>query len=204
LFKEAYGHFDVTEDLVLEAIANFVNTMGSFNSKFDQNANQSILNFSNGVVFYGNTFDGFSAAENRGKALYNTHCASCHSGNMGRPVLNYANNGLDFDTASDEGVGAVTGSSLEKGTFKVPTLRNIAHSAPYMHDGRFNTLEDVLEHYNSGIKNHPNLSTDLKANGHPKKNYLSATDKTDIIAFLNTLSDDSFLGGEQFSNPFKQ
>jgi cytochrome c peroxidase len=204
LFKEAYGHFDVTEDLVLEAIANFVNTMGSFNSKFDQNANQSILNFSNGVVFYGNAFDGFSAAENRGKALYNTHCASCHSGNMGRPVLNYANNGLDFDTASDEGVGAVTGSSSEKGTFKVPTLRNIAHSAPYMHDGRFNTLEDVLEHYNSGIQNHPNLSTDLKANGHPKKNYLSATDKTDIIAFLNTLSDDSFLGGEQFSNPFKQ
>jgi cytochrome c peroxidase len=183
LFKKAYGSFNVTEDLVLESIANFVNAMGSYQSKFDENANSYQVNYQD-----------------------NANCASCHSGNMGRPVLNYANNGLDMDTSGDEGVGGITGVQAEKGTFKVPTLRNVVYSAPYMHDGRFSTLEEVLEHYNSGVKNHPNLNPELKVltTGQPKQNFLNQQDKQDLIAFLHTVTDDHIRGDEQFSNPFKQ
>lgn len=205
LFNKAFGHFNVTEDLVLEAIANFVNAMGSYNSKFDENANGSNISYLNNGYKYESAFTGFTAAENRGKEIYNANCASCHSGNMGRPVLQYANNGLDLETSADEGVGGITGVTAEKGTFKVPTLRNIVYSAPYMHDGRFNTLDEVLEHYNSGLKNHPNLHPSLKAgNNQPKKNFLSPDKKQDLIAFLNTLTDDRFRGAQEFSNPFKQ
>jgi cytochrome c peroxidase len=204
LFKKAYGHFDVTEDLVLESIANFINAMGSYNSKFDQSVGSTQPDYSSNAFMFNADFSGFTPAENRGKKVYNTHCASCHAGNMGRPVLNFANNGLDLDTSGDQGVGGISGTAAEKGTFKVPTLRNIVYSAPFMHDGRFNTLDEVIEHYNTGIKNHPNLHPNLKSNGLPKHNFMTAGDKQDLIAFLNTLSDDQIRGDEQFSNPFKQ
>ncbi len=153
LFKKAYGSTVVNQDLVLEAIANFVNAMGSFNSKFDKAAKDATASYINNAFVYAQNFttSGLTASENKGKTLYNTNCASCHSGNMGRPVLNFANNGLDNDTSSDQGVGAISGVPNQNGTFKVPTLRNIALSAPYMHDGRFKTLDEVLNHYISGI-----------------------------------------------------
>jgi cytochrome c peroxidase len=206
LFKKAYGSTNVTQDLVLEAIANFVNAMGSFNSKFDQAANNGFASYLNNAYVYNQNFttSGFTASENRGKTLYNTNCASCHSGNMGRPVLNYANNGLDLDTSGDQGVGAISGVSNQNGAFKVPTLRNVALSAPYMHDGRFKTLEEVVDHYASGIKSHPNLHAYLKtSNGQPKTMPFTQTDKQDLIAFLNTLTDDKLVANQVFSNPFK-
>ncbi len=205
LFNKAFGSPVVTEDLVLEAISNFVNAMGSFQSEFDAEANQSDPtpdgNFGNTV--YHSNFSGFTSAENRGKYLYNANCSSCHSGNMGRPVLQLANNGLESNP-TDLGVGGITGINSEKGAFKVPTLRNIALTAPYMHDGRFATLEEVLEFYNSGIQNHPYLHADLKKNGQPKQMNFSASDKSDLIAFLNTLTDDHLLDDKKFSDPFKQ
>jgi cytochrome c peroxidase len=130
------------------------------------------------------------------------NCASCHSQNFGRPVKFYANNGLDAITL-DKGVGGITGASSEQGTFKVPTLRNIAITAPYMHDGRFATLEDVVEHYSSGIKSHPNLASELKDGSQPKKFNFSSQEKSDLITFLGTLTDDVFKTDERFSNPFK-
>ncbi len=206
LFKKAYGSTEVNQDLVLEAIANFINAMGSFNSKFDMGANGTSSFYANSGGVYVQDFvtAGFTAAENRGKTLYNGNCASCHSGNMGRPALNYANNGLDFDTSGDQGVGAISGISNQNGTFKVPTLRNIALTAPYMHDGRFKNLDEVLNHYSNGVKNHPNLHEFLKTNGQAKVMNFNSTDKQDLIAFLNTLTDDHLLADEQFSNPFKQ
>jgi cytochrome c peroxidase len=205
LFKKAFGSEVVTEDLVLEAVANFVNAMGSYQSKFDAQANSSIPSSSG---FFGNTtftnnFAGFTASENRGKTLYNANCASCHSGNMGRPVLQLANNGLESNP-TDLGVGAITGNVAEKGSFKVPTLRNIALSAPYMHDGRFANLNEVLDFYSTGIKSHPFLHADLTVNGQPKRMNFSANDKEDLIAFLNTLTDDHLLADKKFSDPFKQ
>ena len=202
LFKKAFGSNVVTEDLVLEAVANFVNAMGSFQSKFDAEADRNNTG-GFGNVIYSNNFNGFTDAENRGKALYNANCASCHSGNQGRPVLQFANNGLESNP-TDLGVGGISGTNAEKGSFKVPTLRNIALTAPYMHDGRFTSLNDVIDFYNSGIQSHPFLHADLKSGGQPKKMDFSAVGKTDIIAFLNTLTDDQLLKDQKFSDPFKQ
>ena len=122
---------------------------------------------------------------------------------MGRPVMQFANNGLEANP-SDLGVGAISGVDAQKGSFKVPTLRNIALSAPYMHDGRFATLNDVLDFYSTGIQNQPFLHADLKANGQPKRMNFSADQKSDLIAFLNTLTDDRLLTEKRFSDPFKQ
>ncbi|MBC7773905.1 MAG: c-type cytochrome [Phycisphaerae bacterium] len=205
LFKKAFGSTTVTDELVLEAVANFVNAMGSFQSDFDAEANQSTASYSGnfGNTVYDNDFSGFSAAQNRGKKLYNNNCASCHSGNMGRPVLQLANNGLESNP-TDLGVGGITGLNEQKGSFKVPTLRNIALTAPYMHDGRFANLNEVLDFYNTGIQNHPFLHADLKTGNQPKHMNFSESDKTDMIAFLNTLSDEHLLDDKKFSNPFKQ
>jgi cytochrome c peroxidase len=205
LFKKAFGTESVTEERVLEAVANFVNAMGSFSSKFDQEANKHSLQFTGGLgnVVFDQQFAGFTASENRGKNLYNANCSSCHSGNMGRPVLQLANNGLDL-SPTDLGVGGVTGVNNQKGTFKVPTLRNVALTGPYMHDGRFATLEEVIDFYSTGIQAHPNLHPDLKSGGQPEKFDFTATEKADLIAFLNTLTDQHLLTDAKFSDPFKQ
>ncbi|HLP94372.1 MAG TPA: cytochrome c peroxidase [Saprospiraceae bacterium] len=205
LFEKAFGTNEVTEAKVLEAVANFVNAMGSFQSKFDQAANSSQVSFSGnfGNVVFNQDFSGFTAAENRGKKLYNDNCSSCHSGNMGRPVLALANNGLELNP-TDKGVGAITGNPADEGAFKVPTLRNVTLTAPYMHDGRFQTLEEVIDFYSTGIQNHPNLHSFLKSGNQAKKMNFSAQEKADLMAFLNTLTDDHLLADKKFADPFKQ
>lgn len=202
LFSKAFGDNAVTQDRVLEAIANFINAMGSYQSKFDAEANKSTPTSNTNFGQYANDFGGFTAAENRGKTLYNQNCASCHSGNMGRPMLQLANNGLDSNPI-DQGVGQITGINAEKGSFKVPTLRNIALTGPYMHDGRFASLDEVVDFYSTGIQNHPFLHTSLKSGGLPKRMNFTADQKTDLISFLNTLTDNHLLTENRFSNPFK-
>lgn len=197
LFKKAYGDNLVTPDRVTEAISNFINALGSYQSKFDQEASKEP---------YGSTFSnfsGFNPSENRGLKLYENNCSSCHSPIMGRPMLFNASNGLDAVTTADHGVGAISGTNTEEGTFKVPTLRNIALTRPYMHDGRFATMEEVVEHYSSGVQSHPNLHPNLKVNGQPKRMNFSATDKQDLITFLNTLTDEKMKTDERFADPFK-
>jgi cytochrome c peroxidase len=203
LFTKAFGDDYVTDDRVKESISNFVNAMGSYQSKFDEEAGK-ISGYSYPISY--TNFSGFSAQQNRGLQLYQTNCASCHSPIMGRPMLFNTSNGLSAVTdPNDRGVGAITGHSQDEGTFKVPTLRNIALTAPYMHDGRFNTMEEVVEFYNSGIQAHPNLDDNLKsANGDPKRLNLSNDDKQALIAFLHTLTDDIARTDTKFSNPFKQ
>jgi len=197
LFKKAYGDADVSTVRVTEALSNFINAMGSYQSKFDEEASKEQ---------YGSTFTnlaGFTIEQNRGLNIYQAKCASCHSPIMGRPVLFYANNGLDAVTMPDGGVGSISGKDYEKGCFKVPTLRNVALTAPYMHDGRFATLEEVVEHYNSGIQSHVNLHPNLRYNGQPMRMNLSSADKQDLITFLNTLTDEHFRTDERFADPFK-
>lgn len=197
LFKKAYGDNTVTQDRVTEAIANFINAMGSYQSKFDQEAAKQPYS----SLF--NNFAGFSTSENRGLQLYQTNCSSCHSSIMGRPMLFNASNGLDAVSTSDQGVGGISGTTIEQGTFKVPTLRNIALTYPYMHDGRFATLEEVVDHYSTGVQSHPNLHPNLKANGQPKRMNFSAADKQDLIAFLNTMTDEEMRKDKRFADPFK-
>lgn len=201
LFKMAFGSETVTSDRVSEAIAEFVNAIGSYKSKFDKEAAKTI-----GYNVYGNaafnSFSGFTAQENVGKTIYLNNCASCHSETQSRPAKMKANNGLDIAT-TDAGVGGVTGSSSDMGTFKVPLLRNIALTAPYMHDGRFATLEEVVEHYNSGIQAHPNLSSELRAGSSPIRLNLNDSEKQALVAFLKTLTDEEMIADARFSNPFK-
>ncbi|MEZ5009529.1 MAG: hypothetical protein R2753_15395 [Chitinophagales bacterium] len=113
------------------------------------------------------------------------------------------NNGLDLASTDDLGVFEAINNPVFLGSFKVPSLKSIALSAPYMHDGRFSTLEEVVEHYNSGIKNHPNLSPILRGpNGQPVQLNLTAQEKTDLVNFLKTLTDESITNDIKFSNPF--
>lgn len=202
LFRKAFGDDKVSKDRITSAISNFVNAMGSYQSRFDAGANQTL----NGTYGYPDVradFVNFTQSENRGKTLYMNNCSSCHTENFGRPIRLLANNGLDATTV-DPGVGGITGRTEERGSFKVPTLRNVALSAPYMHDGRFQTLEQVIDFYSTGVQSHPYLSQDLRDfGGQPKKMNFSAQDKQDLMAFLSTLTDDVFMHDERFSNPFK-
>jgi cytochrome c peroxidase len=203
LFRKAYGDDNITADRVTRAIGAFVNAMGSYSSPFDIEASKTVSG-QFGSAAYNSDFAGFSAAENRGKAIYMQSCASCHSSNFGRPTTLASNNGLDDAFVADLGVGGVTGVQADKGKFKVPTLRNIGISAPYMHDGRFTTLEQVVEHYSTGVKNHPNLGSELRFLPSSSGFNFTAGEKQDLIAFLNTLTDEQFRTDKRFANPFKQ
>ena len=198
LFRRAYGSSEVTEERIMSAVAEFVDGLGTFDSRFDRAAELSTDGINLDV-----DFQDFTVAENRGKHLYMTNCASCHSANFGRPVLNSANNGLAMEYV-DEGIGGFTQSINDMYTFKVPTLRNIALTAPYMHDGRFESLEDVVEFYSDNVADHPRLHEDLRdEQGQPKRLNLSTEDKAALVAFLETLTDIDYLAEERYSDPFK-
>ena len=104
----------------------------------------------------------------------------------------------------DRGFGAITNNPVNDAQFKVTTLRNVELTAPYMHDGRFITLEEAVEHYSTGVKNHPTLSPQLRLpNGQPRNINLTPADKAALVAFLKTLTDHTLLNEVKYSNPFK-
>jgi cytochrome c peroxidase len=118
-------------------------------------------------------------------------------------LVNVANNGLEMDY-KDWGVGGLSNNPQQIGIFKVPMLRNVALTAPYMHDGRFATLEDVVEHYSSGIKKHPNLHENLrKADAEPRNMNFSQEEKDALVTFLKTLTDKEGVTQARYSDPFK-
>lgn len=198
LFTKAFGTGKVTPNRVTDALEHFINGFISTDTPFDEGLNKH----ADPMVDFAN----FTAQENRGKALFNTSCANCHSADFTSVVQSVANNGLDIDY-QDNGVGALTNHDRDQGQFKVPFLRNIALTGPYMHDGRFETLEDVLDHYSEGIQEHPNLDKRLRKDGvfdgeALRLNY-SAEEKAALLAFLHTLTDYDFIQEEKFSDPFK-
>jgi cytochrome c peroxidase len=224
LFNKAFGSPEVTVTRLQFALTEFVRNFNFSENKF--NASQ-------------NGFIQLSALELQGKNLFNGKalCANCHhvdGGNNGYGFTDEEHNiGLDM-TYSDNGIGAITKNSEDNGKFMVPALLNIEFTAPYMHDGRFQTLEEVIEHYNSGIQDHPNLDLNLRdfsdlqnmdfnqllalydANHNneleinelpyraPVKLNLTSTEKKALIAFLKTLSDNTIFSDERFSDPFKK
>ena len=157
--------------------------------------------------------DTLSASEERGRVLFFTEyneffpaqsgadCAHCHSTrNFGNN--RYMNNGLDGTRQiTDIGREAVTGLPQDRGKMKVTSLRNIELTPPYMHDGRFNTLEEVIDHYNSGLKSSPTLDPALAMTMGTGLR-LDAQDKLDLIAFLKTLTDEVLLTNPDYSDPF--
>lgn len=195
LFTNAFGDEMVTSNRIALALSQFIRSMVSYESKFDEGLAQ--------VNDIDNNFPNFTASENRGKQLFlsnQTRCFDCHATNVfvGDDARN---NGLDA-TITDEGVGGVTGNNNELGEFKVPSLRNIELTAPYMHDGRFETLAEVIEHYNSGVQNNPNLDNRLTQGNNVRRLNLSDNDKQALVDFLITLTDNEFISDEKYANPF--
>lgn len=197
LFKRAFGTDEVQAWRVLKSIEGFVNSLASTHSRFDEGMNKAFD--------VNKDFANYTQMENMGKQLYEKNCSACHGTQMIGLQESMANNGLDLAYA-DAGRQGHTGNEQDRAIFKVPMLRNIALTAPYMHDGRFATLEEVVEHYNSGIKMHPNLHSNLrdeKDYTKPKQMNMTAEEKQALVAFLQTLTDETFISDPRFSNPFK-
>jgi cytochrome c peroxidase len=201
LFKNAFGNTNISSDLISKALSQFVRSIVSYQSKYD--AGRVI--FPPGPIAPNTNFPNFTAQENRGMQIFTTNtggCVPCH-GTETFTAPQEKNNGLDA-VITDQGFGKITNNPADNGTFKVSSLRNIELTAPYMHDGRFSTLEQVVEHYNSGVKNNPNLSPQLKLpNGQPRLLNISSDDKAALVAFLKTLTDRTVTTDVKFSNPFK-
>lgn len=202
LFQKAFGDNNITSNRIAAALSQFTRSIVSYQSKYD--AGRATFPVApapppNAI------FPNFTAQENRGKELFllpQNACAACH-GSETFTAPQEKNNGLDLIT-TDRGFGAVVNNVNQDGTFKVTTLRNVEQTAPYMHDGRFATLEDVVEHYSSGVKNHPNLSPQLRLpNGQPRLGNFSPQDKAALVAFLKTLTDTNINTDVKYSNPFK-
>ncbi len=192
LFRQAFGDPEITVERTARALAQFLRSMVSYQSKYD--AGRAVAHSSH------DDFLNFTVQENRGKALFLRNCSLCHLPDqdahfvMTEPV----NTGLDDDTTrTDGGVGDITLKPQDVGRFKSPSLRNVEFTGPYMHDGRFATLEDVLEHYSSGGKNHPNKDVRVQPL------HFTGSEKAALIAFLKTLTDPTFLADPKFSDPFK-
>jgi cytochrome c peroxidase len=201
LFTKAFGDATVNNDRISKSLSQFIRSIVSYESKYDAgratlpvNAAPPTFNFSN-----------FTVQENRGLQLFFTPqlaCAACHGTETFTAAM-AKHNGLDL-TTTDRGFGAVSNNIANDGKFKVPSLRNVELTAPFMHDGRFATLEQVVEHYNSEIKNHPNLDPALKQpNGLPKQLNLSVADKAALVAFLKTLTDTRMITDVKYASPFK-
>jgi len=195
LFEKAYGSSIVTPERVVDALVQFISSMNTFNSKFDKGAENDFVNF--------------NAAENRGMELFANKCATCHNEGNGIPGFgfifsleesilffpNLFNNGLD-EESEDPGVG----SWMEgmEGLFKSPTLRNIELTGPYMHDGRFETLDEVIDFYSEDVVSNGWESELLEAGGFQ----FTDQEKSDLKAFLMTLTDRTIAQNPKWSDPF--
>ncbi|OWY24834.1 cytochrome-c peroxidase [Sphingobacteriales bacterium UPWRP_1] len=200
LFQAAFGTTTVTSDFIARALAQFMRSMNTFGSKYRQGVEQTPGNPS--VVPFAN----FTAEENLGKTLFmdttRGNCQSCHTRNV---FVHQGSHNIGLDIVyADNGVGAVTGNPNKNGKFAVPSLINVALTAPYMHDGRYNTLEQVINFYSDSIQPHPNLSHFLKDNitGLPRHPNYTPSEKAALLAFLNTLTDTIIATDERWSNPF--
>ena len=189
LFKQAFGTSTIDSTLVTKAIAQFERTLISSNSKFDK----YLLGETELTPEELNGFNVFMD-ENKGD------CFHCH-GSDKNPLWTdniFHNNGLD-NTFTDLGLGNVTGDPADNGKFKSPSLRNLAFTAPYMHDGRFATLEDVINHYSEGLKNSATIDPLMKKVAQGGVG-LTDKDKADLKAFLLSLSDYEFINNSDFTN----
>jgi cytochrome c peroxidase len=193
LFERAFGDPGISEPRIGNALAQFVRSMVSYQSRYDAGRVR--------VLSADDDFDNFTRQENRGKALFMRHCGNCHmkDGNEHFFVPTPANTGLRPDNpAADGGVGDVTLRTQDLGSFKSPSLRNVEVTAPYGHDGRFATLDALIDHYSENAIVDPNLGYLIPVG--PLK--FTTSEKAALTAFLNTLTDRAFLSDPKFANPF--
>lgn len=181
LFQKAFGDTAITGERILKSLSQFMLTLVSANSRYDRMKKKEIA---------------FTDQENRGYALFREHCNSCHT----EPLFSnysFVNNGLPVDPAKqDAGRGGITRLAADSFAFKVPSLRNVAYSYPYMHDGRYYSLGEVLNHYTGNRRNSGQVAPQT-AQAMP----ISSNDKVDLIAFLLSLSDSSFVFNRDLAFP---
>ena len=189
MFYEAFGVKNPDSTHAAKAIAQFLLTMISSNSKYDKVLRNETV---------------FTPEENAGFASFNSFtggdCFHCHGGIMGTD-FSYKNNGLD-EFPIDSARGKVTGDFTDNFKFKVPSIRNIEYSAPYMHDGRFNSLDEIINFYSIGVHpNSPNIDPLMEFSSQGGVQ-LDPQERQELKAFLLTLSDPDFINNPEFSNPF--
>lgn len=230
LFQNAFGSEEVTTNKIGLALAQFVKSIVSVSTRYDQgrmavDPNQTLNNAANLI-----DFPNYTELENHGKFIFfrKFPCSGCHSGsNLDGSLSSPENIGLDLNYSDVGMIGThpLTGE-VRNGFFKTPSLRNIALTGPYMHDGRFKTLEQVIEFYNSGVQPHHQLSEGLRI---PERGglqpvklgpqiddgyypldamvaqpmYMSEVEKQALIAFLNTMTDYNVVSDPKFSDPFR-
>lgn len=201
LFKDAYGTPEITADRIALALITFISNIKSDSTVFDRSRNGGPR---------------LSSLEKEGAQLFQSkyNCVRCHqveqttlsfyNGSIvGAPLsVGFANVGLDLNY-SDNGLAMISGATTENGFFRIPSLRNVALTAPYMHDGRFETLEQVIDHYSEGIQLHPNLDPQLKTAVQNGGFQISDSEKMALVAFLHTLTDMRVITDPRFSDPFK-
>lgn len=204
MFREAFGIADtedITRDMAAKALAQFERTLISHNSRYD------VVKLREEGIFSDSEERGFRMFfdhnQNQGLGIKDAECGHCHNAPL-MTTDEYFNNGLDSVGSltdyldMDAGQGLVTQDTFDYGKFRAPTLRNIALTAPYMHDGRFQTLEEVIDFYNES-PNHTNASN-VDVNIRPLG--LTESQKQDLINFLHTLTDTVFTQNPKFQNPF--
>ncbi|NND11358.1 MAG: cytochrome-c peroxidase [Flavobacteriaceae bacterium] len=217
LFTNAFGDAEISPLRISRALSQFVRSINSFNTKYDEGLAQT------GSILQ--DFPNFTDQENLGRFIFTGqfdpelmgNCASCHLPNSTPIFLDEANAnhiifsgnepkniGLDEDTnVEDNGVGESINVPSLNGFFKSPTIRNIELTGPYMHDGRFATLEEVIDHYSDGVKDHPNLSATMRRpSGEPVHLDFTQEQKDALIAFMKTLTDHDLVNEEKYSDPF--
>lgn len=184
LFKNAFGTTEINTARMMKALSQFMLMCVSSNSKYDK-----VMRKEHNTTF--------STEEQEGYTLFKQKCASCHT----EPLFTdgaFRNNGLAPSPVNDLGLYTATLIDTDRYKFKVPSLRNLRYTAPYMHDGRHFSLNAVLEHYSSQVQQLPNLDPILVQNGNLGIT-LSTTDKTKILAFLNTLNDETFINNSSLA-----
>lgn len=214
LFRNAFGSEEISAQRIAQALAQYVRSIVSFSSKFDEGMTLTGDPFvAEGMPLFPN----YTPLEQMGQQIFFSgtehvaNCLYCH----GNPAMTVPegeddmakNNGLEL-VYQDNGKGAITGLSSDNAKFKVPSLRNIEFSAPYMHDGRFQTLEEVIDHYSENVAQHPNLHFRLSIvddgppGGIPSQPFFDQDEKDALVAFLKTLTDTKIATDKKYSNPF--
>ena len=196
LFQAAFKSAVITPDNIVKAIAQFERTLVSANSKFDRFLKSE-------ATLTAEEMEGlllFSTKPNPAQGIRGANCVTCHTGTL--TDHKFINIGLD-NKIIDKGLGGVTGMAADDGKFKVPSMQNIALTAPYMHDGRLKTLEEVLDYYNEHIvASSPNIDSELLQNSNEingKTLMLTPKEKAKIIKFLQTFTDSTFINNKNFS-----
>lgn len=197
LFGDAFGSTEVTVPRIRAALAQYVQSLISYRTRLDLAFNPMENEPSNPAAV-------LNPQEMRGLEIYERHCSLCHETAASTNTWQ-ANNGLDLDPKDPGTTIPAFQRNGSTGVFRAPSLRNIARSAPYMHDGRFASLRQVIEHYDSGVQDSPHLDGILRTpTGEPRRLNLSESDKQALEVFLNLLTDEEMLSDPKFSDPFDQ